>query len=179
GRRRPGTPAVGMGWSLTERRGAGCVPSWSNPPGGTAMPRTGLTPEQRRLIEEAGDRPGPLEDPGRHQAYVLIRADGYERIRDALEPTRSIVDRPVPEGVRRSQEGFFRDLLRLLQDRRLHGGFVADHGDERVKIARSEPEIIRECLRRGLRPDQYDVFVIRPRTPEPEEVEDPSARNDA
>jgi hypothetical protein len=143
------------------------------------MSRTGLTPEQRRLIEEAGDRPVRLEDPELHEAYVLIRADVYERVRDVLEPTASILDLPVPEGVRRSQEGFFRDLPQLLKDRQLHGRFVAYHGDERVKIARSEPEVIRECLRRGLRPDQYDVFVIRPQSPEPEEVDFPSAWSDA
>lgn len=138
------------------------------------MSRIGLTQEQRRLIEEAGDRPVRLEDPELHEAYVLIRADLYERVRDVLEPS-SILDLPVPEGIRRSQEAFFRDLPRLLQDRRFRGRFVAYHGDERVTIARSEPEVIRECLRRGLRPDQYDVFVIRPQPAEPEEVDDPSA----
>jgi hypothetical protein len=143
------------------------------------MSRTGLTPEQRRLIEEAGDQPVRLDDPELHQEYVLIRADVYERVRDVLEPTRSILDLPVPEGVRRSQEGFFRDLPQLLQDRKLHGKFVAYHGDERVKIARSEPEVLRECLHRGLRPDQYDVFVIRPQSPEPEEVDYRSAWYDA
>ena len=100
------------------------------------MSGTGLTAEQRRLIEEAGDRPVRIEDPELHQAYVLIRADLYERVRDVLEPG-SIFDVSVPEGIRRSQEGFFRDLPRLLQDRKLHGRFVAYHGDERVKIARS------------------------------------------
>lgn len=142
------------------------------------MSGTGLTAEQRRLIEEAGDRPVRIEDPELHQAYVLIRADLYERVRDVLEPG-SIFDVSVPEGIRRSQEGFFRDLPRLLQDRKLHGRFVAYHGDERVKIARSEPAVIRECLRRGLRPDQYDIFVIRPQSSEPEEVDFPSAWYDA
>ncbi len=138
------------------------------------MSRTGLTPEQRRLIEEAGDRPVRLEDPELHQAYVLIRADVYERVRAALEPG-SILDRSVPEGIRRSKDAFFRDLPWLLEDRKFRGRFVAYHGDVRVKIARSEPEVIRECLRRGLRPDEYDVFVIRPQSPEPEEVDFPSA----
>lgn len=138
------------------------------------MSRTGLSPEQRRLIEEAGDRPVRLEDPELHQAYVLIRADVYERVRAALEPG-SILDLSVPEGIRRSKDAFFRDLPWLLEDRKLRGRFVAYQGDVRVKIARSEPEVIRECLRRGLRPDEYDVFVIRPQSPEPEEVDFPSA----
>jgi hypothetical protein len=157
---------------------AGDLALWYAPPGGFTMSQTGLTAEQRRLIAEAGDRPVRLEDPELHEAYVLIHADVYERVRDVLEP-RSILDLPLPEGVRRSQEAFFRDLPRLLQDRKLRGRFVAYHGDERVKIARSEPEVIRECLRRGYRPDQYDIFVIRPQSPESEEVDYPSAWSDA
>lgn len=134
------------------------------------MSRAGLTPEQRRLIEEAGDQPVRLEDPELHESYVLIRADVYDRVRDAFEP-RPILDLTVPEGIRRSRDAFFRNLPRMLEDRKLRGQFVAYHGEERVKIARSEPEVIRECLRRGLRPDEYDIFVIRPQSPEPEEVE--------
>ena len=53
------------------------------------MSLTGLTPEQRRLVEEAGDRPVRIEDPELHQAYVLIRADVYERVRDVIEPRSS------------------------------------------------------------------------------------------
>jgi hypothetical protein len=44
-----------------------------------------LTPEQRRLVEQAGDRPVRIEDPDMHQEYVLIRADVYERVRDVIE----------------------------------------------------------------------------------------------
>ncbi|MFI5456783.1 MAG: hypothetical protein ACHRXM_15155 [Isosphaerales bacterium] len=138
------------------------------------MSMTGLTPEQRRLVEQAGDRPERIEDPEMHQAYVLIRADVYERVRDVIEP-RSGEELHVPEGIRKSQEAFFRDLPELLKDRRLRGKYVAYHGDERVKIGRSEIDVIRECLRRGLQPDRYDVFVIRPQSPEPEEVDYPSA----
>jgi hypothetical protein len=138
------------------------------------MSMIGLTPEQRRLVEEAGDRPVRIEDSEMHQAYVLIRADVYERVRDVLE-ARPDLDLQVPEGIRRSQEAFFRDLPDLLKDRKMNGKYVAYHGDERVKVAKSPSEVIRECLRRGLSDDQYDVFVIRPQSPEPEEVEYPSA----
>ena len=85
----------------------------------------------------------------------------------------------VPEGIRRSQEAFFRDLPELLKDRRVRGKWVAYRGDEPVKIGRSEADVIRECVRRGLKPDQYDIFVIRPQSPEPEEVDYPSAWYDA
>jgi hypothetical protein len=138
------------------------------------MAVTGLTAEQRRLVEEAGDRPVRIEDPEMQQAYVLIRADVYERVRGAIEPP-PVVNLEVPEGIRRSQQAFFRDLPELLKNRRLRGRYVAYHGDERVKISRSEVNVIRECVRRGLRSDEYDVFVVQPQSPEPEELDYPSA----
>jgi hypothetical protein len=141
------------------------------------MSMTGLTPEQRRLVEQAGDRPVHIDDPEMHQAYVLIRADVYERVRDMIQP-RSVEEPHVPEGIRKSQEAFFRDLPVLLKDLSLLGKYVAYRGDERVKIGRSEIDVIGECLRRGLQSDQYDVFVIRPQSPEPEEVDYPSAWDD-
>jgi hypothetical protein len=95
-----------------------------------------------------------------HQAYVLMRADVYERARDVLE-ARPVLDLQVPEGIRRSQEAFFRDLPELRKDRRLRAKYVAYHGNERVKVAKSPREVIRECLRRQLSDDQYDVFTRR------------------
>ena len=77
----------------------------------------------------------------------------------------------IPEGIRRSQEAFFRDLPAMLRDRRLRGKYVAFHRDERVKVARSDSEVIRACLDRGLADDEYDVFIIEPQSSEPEEVD--------
>jgi hypothetical protein len=68
---------------------------------------TELTPEQRQLVEHAGDQPVRIEDPETHQAYVLIRADVYELVRGVIEP-ESGEDVHVPEGIRRSQVAFFR-----------------------------------------------------------------------
>jgi hypothetical protein len=141
------------------------------------MSTTALTPEQRRLVEEAGDRPVRIEDPEMHQAYVLMRADVYERVRNVLEP-RSVRDLQVPEGIRKSQEAFFRDLPELLKDRRLRGKYVAYHGDERIGIARDDVPLIPECLRRGLERTEYDILVIEPQSPEPEEIDYPSSWNE-
>jgi len=121
------------------------------------MSMTGLTPEQRRLVQQAGDRPVRIEDPEMHQAYVLIRADVYERVRDVIEP-RSGAELHVPEGIRKSQDAFFRDLPELLKDRRLKGRYVAYHGDQRIAIAGDDAPLIRECLRHGLKPDDYDIL---------------------
>jgi hypothetical protein len=147
---------------------------WYTPVGESTMSITELTPEQRRLVEQAGDQPVRIEDPEMHQAYVLIRADLYERVRGVIEPA-SLEDLHIPEGIRKSQQAFFRDLPELLKDRRLRGKYVAYHGDDRVKIGRSEIDVIRECLRQGLQRDGYDIFVIRPQSPEPEEIDYPAA----
>ena len=134
------------------------------------MPITGLTPEQRTLVEQAGDRPVRIEDPEMRHAYVLIRADVYERVRDVLEPT-SVLDLQIPDGIRKSQEAFFRDLPDLLKDRKLRGKYVAYHGDERVGVACDDEPLIRECLRRGLRREEYDILVIEPQSDAPEEID--------
>jgi hypothetical protein len=141
------------------------------------MSMTGLTPEQRRLVEQAGDRPVRIEDPEMHQEYVLIRADLYERVRDLIEP-RASEQHLVPEGIRQSQEAFFRDLPALLEDRKLRGKYVAYHRGVRVKTGRSQTDVVRECVRRGISDDEYDVFIIEPQSPEPEEVDYPSAWDD-
>jgi hypothetical protein len=46
---------------------------------------TTLTPEQRKLVEKAGTQPVRLEDPETRQAYVLLRADVYDRLREAID----------------------------------------------------------------------------------------------
>ena len=38
-----------------------------------------ITPEQRQAIEQAGDGPARVVDPETNTAYVLLRADLYER----------------------------------------------------------------------------------------------------
>lgn len=141
------------------------------------MSMSGLTPEQRQLIEQAGDQPVRIEDPETHQAYVIVRADLYERVRDVLEPNpdREI---EIPEGIRKSQEAFFRDLPDLLQNRKFRGNYVVYHRDERIGIADDDEPLIRECLRRGIKPDEYDIFVIEPQSPEPEDIDYPSAWHD-
>jgi hypothetical protein len=63
----------------------------------------------------------------------------------------------------------------MLKDRRLRGKYVAYHGDERVKVGKSDVEVIQECVARGLADDEYDVFIIEPQSREPEEIDYPSS----
>jgi hypothetical protein len=53
----------------------------------------------------------------------------------------------------------------------LRSKWIGYHGNERIGIAAKEELLIRECLRRGLKREQYDLFVIEPQSREPEEIE--------
>jgi hypothetical protein len=59
--------------------------------------------------------------------------------------------------VLRSQQAFWRDLPELLKKRRNRGKWAAYHGDERVALTRTGAEAYRECIRRGLKPEEYYV----------------------
>jgi hypothetical protein len=77
----------------------------------------------------------------------------------------------IPPGIGRAQRAFWRDLPELLTDERNHGKWVAYQGDERIGIARTEAELIRECVQRGLRDDEYDLDVIEAKARPPWEPE--------
>jgi hypothetical protein len=66
-------------------------------------------------------------------------------------------------------------LPELLKDHRLRGKWVAYHGDERVGIDADDEPLVRECLRQGLKVDQYIVDVIEPKSSVPEVVDFPSS----
>jgi hypothetical protein len=128
-----------------------------------------ITPELRYEIEQAGAV--RVEDPETRAAYVILKAELYERMKPLLEHRQD----EVAEGIRRSQEAFFRDLPELLKDESLVGQCIAYCGDERIGIANSDEPLIREINRRGYKDDEFDLFVIRPQTREPEEVTYPSS----
>src|SRR4030081_3704704 len=95
-----------------------------------------ITPEQRQEIEQSGAI--RIEDPETHAAYVILKAEVYERMRPLLESRQD----QIPEGIRRSQDAFFRDLPELLEDESLLGQWVAYHGDERVRIGPTQDEVV-------------------------------------
>lgn len=129
-----------------------------------------ITQEQRQAVEQAGGQPVWLEDPENHRTYVLLEEVAYQRIKPS-DDTQEAPLFQIPEGIRRSQKAFLRDLPELLNDDALRGKRIAYHGDERIGIAPSEEPLIPECLRLGLSDDQYDLFVIE----EIEEVTSPSS----
>ena len=128
-----------------------------------------LTPEQLQLVEQAGAQPVRVEDPTGRRTYRLVE-EAAQAARPAPDgPGRSWGD--IPEGILRSQDAFFRDLPELLKDESLRGVWVIYHGEERIGVAPKQLPLIEECNRRGLKREEYDVFVIRPQSREPEEIE--------
>ena len=133
-----------------------------------------LTPELGEAVEQAvgrsGGRPVRVEDPRNRRTYLLFEEAAYETSSSADEAWQPpLAD--IPEGVRRSQAAFLRDLPELLKDESLRGQWVVYHGDERIGIAPNDEPLIRECSRRGLKSDQYDTFIIEAT----EQVDYPSA----
>ena len=84
---------------------------------------TTLSAELRQEIEKAGDAPVRIEDPETHSAYVLLKAEVYERIVPRLVGEDASTEQ-IPEGIRRSKEAFLRDLPDLLTRKRWHGRWV-------------------------------------------------------
>ena len=132
-----------------------------------------LTEAQRQAL--AG--PGPVRaiDPATRQTYVLVRAEEFERIADLLP--RSSNDEPkipIPAGIRRSQEAFWRNLPQLLSNRKHRGWWVAYHHDECIGPFRDGNALLDEIHRRRIPGGEYFYTVITPREQppwEPEEIE--------
>jgi hypothetical protein len=82
-------------------------------------------------IEKAGNDPVRIEDPETHSAYVLLKAEVYDRIKPLIGSSAPAMDQ-VPEGIRRSKEAFLRDLPGLLTRKRRRGRWVLYHGNDQV-----------------------------------------------
>jgi hypothetical protein len=91
----------------------------------------------------------------------------HEASAEAVDPRYP--DTPI--GIVRSRDAFLRDLPALLANPKYDRWSVAYVGDERIGIAESEIELVRECKRRGLRRDQYFIGIIFPFGEDDEEVE--------
>ncbi|MGP0066339.1 MAG: hypothetical protein ACLQGP_22470 [Isosphaeraceae bacterium] len=122
---------------------------------------TTLTPELRQEIEKAGDEPVRIEDPENQTAYVLIRAEVYDRIKPAPH-LENLAAYQVPEGIRRSKEAFLRDLPSLMARKRLRGRWALYHGDKQVGIWRNAQRLDRAIIKRGLKEDECYAGVICP-----------------
>ena len=77
----------------------------------------------------------------------------------------------TPIGIVRSRDAFLRDLPGLLANPKYDRWCAAYCGDERIGVAESHIELVRECLRRGLKRDQYYIGCIFPQSDEEEEID--------
>jgi hypothetical protein len=111
-------------------------------------------------------------DPSTHDAYVVVRAEVYERQAGTLPQPAEEINPDVPPQLLRAARAFWRDLPELLKGRRNRGLWVAYHGDERIGIARRPKDLIRECDRRGIADGEYHLDVIEPKPRPPWHVEE-------
>jgi hypothetical protein len=130
-----------------------------------------LTVEQREEIQKAGDEPIRIEDPETHATYVLVRAEVYDGLRPTPAPeSEDLSNLEIAEGIRRAKEAFLRDLPGLLERKRLHGRWALYHLEKRIGIWRNPQRMERKIVKLRLPEDEYYYGVIRPHSPEPEEV---------
>jgi hypothetical protein len=69
-------------------------------------------------------------------------------------------------------QAFYRDLPQLLQER--PGQWVAYYGNQQLGFGATSTELYRECLRRGLAPEDIGLFSIEPAMPSPVHVSWPA-----
>ena len=96
-------------------------------------------------------------DPLTHDAYVLIRAEDYQRLGGTPPRPEARRTAEISPMRLRSMEAFWRDLPGLLETRRNRKKWAAYHGEEHVTIARSEVDAHQECFRRGLQRGEFYV----------------------
>src|SRR5262249_21271628 len=110
-----------------------------------------LTEQQCKSLESQKTGIVEMIDPASGQVYVLVAAENFANVQRLLGPTPALPPSfpEVPPGIKRSQEALRRDLPQLLENKKLFHQWVAYHGDQRIGIARTETELIKECIRRG------------------------------
>ena len=79
---------------------------------------------------------------------------------EAVRELERVLGETMPVLIRQGRESFRRESAELL---RLHPGkWVAYSGEERLGLGESKTELHVECLRRGLKPDQFLVLRVEP-----------------
>src|SRR4030095_409185 len=76
----------------------------------------------------------------------------------------------TPIGIVRSRDAFLTALPGLLANPQYDRWCVAYCGAERIAIAETQDEVIRECVRRGLHEDECYIGCVTPQDNEVEEV---------
>ncbi len=118
-----------------------------------------LTPEQRQAAEQG--EPVQVVDATTHDAYVLVRAEVFERMAGVMRTPEHEPPAEIAPWRLHSMQAFWRDLPGLLKTRRNHGKWVAYHGNERIGLGKTQTELYQECFRRGLQRGEFYVGKIK------------------
>jgi hypothetical protein len=113
-----------------------------------------LTTEQKQALREG--EPVRVIEPETQTECVLIRADVFT----PPVPRAGSEDFAIPPGIRQAQAAFRRDLPALLESH--YDQWALYHGGERIGIARTEVELLKECKRRGYKAGEYYLELIAP-----------------
>jgi hypothetical protein len=126
-----------------------------------------LTDAQRQALQAERGQPVDVLDPATRQRYVLLAREQYERMCARLEhepvPEPRETAAPIPPGILRSQQAFWRDLPDLLKLKSRRRRYVAYHGNERIGFGRTHTELYQECFRRGLQREEIYVGLLEER----------------
>jgi hypothetical protein len=126
-----------------------------------------LTDAQRQALQAERGQPVDVLDPATQQRYVLLAREQYERMCALLEhepvPEPRQTTDPIPPGILRSQQAFWRDLPGLLKLKSRRRRYVAYHGDERLAFGRTQTELYQECFRRGLQREEIYIGLLEER----------------
>jgi hypothetical protein len=114
-----------------------------------------LTPEQAQAVKQG--EPVRVLDPQTHDAYVVVRAEVYERLAGGLQRPTTEPPAGIEPLMLRSMEAFWRDLPGLVKDSGLRGTWVAYHGDQRMGFGKTQTELYQESFRRGLQRGEFYV----------------------
>jgi hypothetical protein len=108
----------------------------------------------------------------RAETRILASGETFEEVQRAAVAageSEPVVEKIPPHGygslqvpplIEQAQEAFRRDLTQLLQER--PGQWVGYAGPQRLGFAKTQTELYQECLRRGLRHDEFLVRCIEP-----------------
>jgi hypothetical protein len=83
----------------------------------------------------------------------------------AAEPVDDLFSE-TPVGIVKSMQAFMRDLPELLKNPKYDRWWVCYFGNERLGIAESSVDLIRDCFKRGLGEDQFYIGIITPKDPD-------------
>ena len=114
-----------------------------------------LTDEQQRALEQG--KSVEVVDPATVRTFVVLPREEYERLRSLSKkaPGPEAVSAgaadvcSIPPGIRRSQEGYWRDLPALLKRKSRTRRWVGYHGDERIGFGATSVEVRRHFTSPG------------------------------